>query len=446
MADLAPRNLNLFQGYWPLKCPNEIQAYILDFTEREDIVNFKLVSKDTYYFVLHKHEKLSRRRRLLKTLKSYHDLEPIQKLKIEFMKFNDRPIHHRIGIGIGCIILSPVIMLYITPGIIKIIYKKIVKPILKFIWKLIKKFFKGVGLTIEWIYNNILVPIGNAIKKISKWIWNKIVVPIANAIGKSCKWVWNNILIPITNAIIKTCKWIWNSILVPIGNGIKYVCMWINKNIIRRGIRVGKGMGNWILENIIKRGIRVCKAICNWIYDYILAPIGRGVKWFYNEAIVPAFKYIKRQIILFYNEFIYPYILVPIGKTIKFIFKAIRFILKVIFYWILWKFIIVNIYKAIKWTFNKVLIPVGKWIYVVLNGICVEFALKKIVIPVCKATYYGIIKPVGNAIHVGASFVGNNIIVPIAQFIKICANTVYSLCIRPIGLLIQSIGNIFRSK
>lgn len=87
--------------------------------EKDDLLKMKHVSKKSKYFIMNSHEKVSKFRRRLGTFKDYRDLEPIQKLKLEFMKFNDRPIYQRIGLGTAAVLVSTKLNLHISRKIIK---------------------------------------------------------------------------------------------------------------------------------------------------------------------------------------------------------------------------------------------------------------------------------------------------------------------------------------
>ncbi len=368
--------LNFFDRYWPLQCPETIQAYILDFLDRDDLLQLKMISTGAQFFIIHKHMELSKARRLLKTFKTYKDLEPIQKLKLEFMKFNDRPVLHRIGITSGCIVLSPIILLYYSPAIIYFTYKRAVKP------------------TIKFCYKNTVCPAYRFIKGVIKWICKNIIRPIFTCIGKCCVWIDMKIITPIIKAIIRFCKW-------------------INSSIIQPSINAGKKLRHFIYVNIM---VPIGKAI-----SYLLKKLWKGT-------------------VFVYDEFVYPCILVPIGQIIKFICKAVKFILKVIFHKILWNLILVPLYKGSKLVFVEAIMPVSRWIFVVLKGICVDIALNKLIIP----AYKNIVAPVGRVCYNAIAFIGTNIVIPVGNVVASAGKLFYAVCIRPVGILFQTIGRIFK--
>lgn len=178
---------------------------------------------------------------------------------------------------------------------------------IKFIWNMI-------WTVVKWAWENIALPIFNAIK----WVIDNIVVPafkflletvkvIWNAIAAAISWVWNNIIKPLWGAI----KWTIDNVLIPAFNFLKDTIRkiwdaiagaiaWVWNNVIKP---LWDGIG-WFIDNVLvvaferlKTGIkRIWEAVGGaiaWVWDNIIKPIWEGIGKFIDDTLMAAFERLK---------------------------------------------------------------------------------------------------------------------------------------------------------
>lgn len=139
----------------------------------------------------------------------------------------------------------------------------------------------------NWLYNNAIKPVGDAIAAVFTWLWDTIIHPYISLIllyiglwaalftwlyevaikpamdfiGAIFTWLYENIVVPIITGFGEMFKWLYENIIKPIGDGIGAVFGFIGDIIgfIIGGVNAAlKGFGE----------------IFNWLYTNIIAPIG----------------------------------------------------------------------------------------------------------------------------------------------------------------------------
>jgi len=63
-----------------------------------------------------------------------------------------------------------------------------------------------IGTALTWLWNNVLVPVGNFI--------GAVLTAYINVLGAAFTWLYNNAVKPLGEAL----SWLWNNVLVPLGN------------------------------------------------------------------------------------------------------------------------------------------------------------------------------------------------------------------------------------
>ncbi|MCW4002425.1 MAG: hypothetical protein NWE95_00725, partial [Candidatus Bathyarchaeota archaeon] len=155
-----------------------------------------------------------------------------------------------------------------------------------------KPILEAVTVALTWLWENVLVPLGNfivntfigvwegltsawnvlssavgAVYNGLKWIWDNIFVPIGNFLAgyfmsvlQGLVWVWN-VLSTAVNTVYDGLKWLWDNVLVPFGNFIGGALLgaW---NAFANGL-------SWAYNNLIKP---VFDAL-NWVYVNVLKPV-----------------------------------------------------------------------------------------------------------------------------------------------------------------------------
>lgn len=127
----------------------------------------------------------------------------------------------------------------------------------------------------QWFYQNIVLPVWNAIKlvigvvitaiigyiKMWIWIWQNVLAP-------AISFVWENILKPVFHALGKFFVWVWNTLLKPAFNALKVAFQAVGKFL-------------------------------KWVWDVILKPVfdalGKFFKWVWETYLRPAFQNMKNN-------------------------------------------------------------------------------------------------------------------------------------------------------
>jgi hypothetical protein len=161
-----------------------------------------------------------------------------------------------------------------------------------------------LGDTLEWIWKNITIPLGNA----ELWLWREVLEPFGKwlkdyyigfwgGVGDAMAWVWNNVTIPIGNAF----KWLWTDVMVPFGKflGEKFVAAW---NAVKESGKklwedVLKPFGAW-LGNVFIETWSLLKGKIDSLKTNTLIPLGEALKKIWNETLVPFGNYLKDKFTL----------------------------------------------------------------------------------------------------------------------------------------------------
>lgn len=409
---LPPKQqLNFFEHYPRVTAaPDVLQAYICDHLDKRSLANLKQITTGAKFFVEKKHRKLSiyRDPKHLGRIRTYEDLSALQKLQLEFIKFYDRPKYQRCLIVVGCVLLSPVILVWHSP-------------------KMVKAGFNYI------IYPYFILPCFKALFYIGDKIITYIIQPAIESIVWLCKSFNTYIIRPVLNGTVCLCKLINSYIIQPAIKAISCFCNAVNVHIIQPGIAQSIKIKDCIYETILIPIAVAIKWIGNAIWNcttYCVNCVGAAIGWIGDNIVSPVF-----------HKVVYPYILVPIGKIIKFVLRTI-FISIPCF---VWKYFFYPICKGIQWIFVRCVFPTCKWIYVILKGICVGFATK-VFSPVLSGAYNYILAPMGRCVSNLCNLSVEYVIKPSFNFISICSQAVYEYVLCPVGLLISSIGNLFTSK
>lgn len=74
---------------------------------------------------------------------------------------------------------------------------------------LIKPTLEGIGATFRWLWGNVLVPVGQAMR-----------VTIA-AVGAVFSWLWQNAIRPAWDGIVGVINWAWNNVMRPVFGAVE---------------------------------------------------------------------------------------------------------------------------------------------------------------------------------------------------------------------------------
>jgi hypothetical protein len=150
----------------------------------------------------------------------------------------------------------------------------------------------AVTKALTWLWENVLVPLGNFIVNTFIGVWNgltaawNVLSSAVDAVYNGLKWLWDNVFVPVAsfitssfvvalqfltsvwdglagavNTVYNGLKWLWDNVLVPLGNfvGGSLLAAW---NAFSNGL-------SWAYNNLIKP---VFDAL-NWVYINVLKPI-----------------------------------------------------------------------------------------------------------------------------------------------------------------------------
>ncbi len=245
-----------------------ICEYLLD--DQKALASLMQTSKGAKQFIkneLPKHSRLTRERYLGRM---WDDLTPLQKLELEFLKFNDRPVWQRVAIVGLCLICSPLILIYHSPKIAKQLYASIIRPLGQKILESTGKVFNRLVLpAARFTYQHLLLPLLETIEEIAtaifvaipKALYKQVLKPIAIGSRNVAVWSYENIALPIGRVVSTVAKGVF----------IKFPLKIYTHILVPVGEQIGKG--------------------CNFAYSQILSPIGNGIHrfamLFFKQVLVP---------------------------------------------------------------------------------------------------------------------------------------------------------------
>lgn len=373
---------------------DDVAAYAFSFLAKEDRKNLASVNKRNREFIQTKYPKYDR------TVPKYKELTTLQKLELEFIKFQDRPVWERVCIVALCVVLSPAILIYHSPTLLK-----------KFCITVIDPCARIIGTHLEAaaikIYNKVLAPLGEC-------AYDYALVPFANALRKIAIVTYDYLLTPLGNAIYEVAKFIFVTfpihlyqwVLDPLARGVYHLFMLTDEYILTPLARV--------IESVFTGG--VVRMLCA-LYTHVLEPAGRALGECLNS--------------------LYDRLLLPLANVISVVAEG----LFVTFPTKVWNHVID---PAINLTLDYVIIPLATKTWEALT-LLFHYVLS----PVGQAigrffsfSYEVILTPMGQLIQKVASAIFNELIVPLAYRIQLGAEILYTAVLAPLGTLIVSLPSI----
>lgn len=165
-------------------------------------------------------------------------------------------------------------------GIVWVI-NNVVAPAFRWIYEsVIKPMMEGIGNTISWVWNNLMLPVFNAIK----WTLENVVAPVFS-------WIKDNVILPVWEGIKTGISGVWENGIKPIFNGIKSfvenVLMPIWDTLKGAILGAFDGVKNAIggiwdgIKSAIKGGVNFAIDVVNTLIDGLntIAGILPGVDW-----------------------------------------------------------------------------------------------------------------------------------------------------------------------
>jgi hypothetical protein len=386
--------------------PDPVQSYIFDYLEKHELSSIKHTSRGGKYFIEHQQPHLSLSYRKLGTLKTYQNLSPLQKLQLEFYKFNDRPIQQRILIVIVCFFLFPVILLWNSPKIIKFLTKAIIlpyfmEPLVKYIVIPLYRFSH------DYIYVPVFVTLPEIIVEIAQLINRNFILPVFHQIRRAVNFIFNKIIRPV-------CLFSYHyGVTVPSQNYLK----------------LRQKYGGTLKQRARQLWNHTILPLLRVLWITFARPIGiiRNKLRYFLFISVPSFL----------NKYLVKPGLYLLGKV--------------------WKYVLRPIVSVIYVAWKQMIRPALRWLYVVLYGICVVFTgkiIQQFIVTPALYLYSSIITPITSAVANIFTLVYLHAIMPISlaclalfyqitNFLSLAAQIILESIMIPIWNIFMALSALF---
>ncbi|MER7575288.1 peptidoglycan DD-metalloendopeptidase family protein [Streptomyces sp. NPDC126514] len=178
-----------------------------------------------------------------------------------------------------------------------------------------------VGDKLTWLWQDIFVPVWNAISLIVRTavaiIVTILLTPLWLAIqaaGLLIGWLYTDCFKPTFDAIAWLAVWVWENALSPvfgwIWDGLKWVgsgFVWLYDSAVRPSADWIAGKASWLWDKalaptfrFIWNGLKWLGSKFEWLYDHSVRPasdwIADKADWLYDKALRPAFDKIKTAV------------------------------------------------------------------------------------------------------------------------------------------------------
>ncbi|WP_443094820.1 tape measure protein [Rothia koreensis] len=149
----------------------------------------------------------------------------------------------------------------------------------------------AVGGVFHWLYDSVIRPVWDAIKWFIdteiqgiKITFDWIVDVVRNTLGPVFHWLYDNVIRPVWDAI----KWFIDTEI----QGIKAIFGWIMDFIYGPLADVF----HWLYDHVIRPVWDGIASAIRWVWENIIKPVWDGIKWFIENVLVPAFKWMQDRI------------------------------------------------------------------------------------------------------------------------------------------------------
>jgi phage-related minor tail protein len=185
---------------------------------------------------------------------------------------------------------------------------------------IIQQVFKVVGAVFSWLYNNIVKPVFGFISgavnaawlvisfifqalvavvqkvlgPVFNWLWLSVIKPVFGFIGGAISFWWNNIVLPVFNAVWGFLKntlgpvfdWLWKNAIKPAFDGIGSAIKWVWDNVIKP---VFDTLNKFVKETIPKafeNGVGFIKTAWEKLQEIAKAPVRFVVNTVINDGLI----------------------------------------------------------------------------------------------------------------------------------------------------------------
>jgi hypothetical protein len=410
---------------------DDVAAYTFSFLGKEDLRNLACTSRRNQRFIKEKYPKYTQ------DAPKYKELTQLQKLQLEFIKFQDRPVWQRAAIVAVCVLFSPLILAYHSPKLIERFSVTVLAPLGKAVWN-------AAEAIAAKVYKSLLAPFGRGLRKVALLTYDYVLTPVGRAIYEVAKFV-----------LVTVPKAVYRSVLKPFGRGVVRLSELTYDHVLlplaRKARSLFRGGLLPLLRSCYRRVLvplaEVIKVVAEAVFvtfpskvwQHVLFPV---LKWTFERVLAPVGRAIFDTI-----RFVYRRVMVPLVNVIRVVAKGVF----VTFPSKVWQHVL---FPVVKWTFEKILVPVGKVLKVVLTGLCVTFPYKiyvHLLAPIGRAiatisqwTYDLVLTPVGKAIQSLAILFFQQVLIPTAAAIQFGATVLYENILIPTGMIIFSFSELIQ--
>lgn len=174
----------------------------------------------------------------------------------------------------------------------------VLTPILTILADVFTKIINAVLPPLIMIIQTILVPVitflAGILSGVLVWVIQTLVVPIlqflawvlTNIVAPVIQWLLDNIVVPVFGAIGAFIGWVWNSVIKPIFDGL----VWFFQNVLAPVFR-------WLYDNVVKPYFDFIGAEISFIWNYVIKPVWDALVWFIQNVIAPAAMWLWNNVI-----------------------------------------------------------------------------------------------------------------------------------------------------
>ncbi|AZS11714.1 tail length tape measure protein [Arthrobacter phage Maja] len=170
------------------------------------------------------------------------------------------------------------------------LYNNIVKPVFGFIAGAVN----AAWLVISWIFQALVAVVQRVLGPVFNWLWTAVIKPVFDFIGGAISFWWNNIVLPVFNAVWGFLKntlgpvfdWLWKSAIKPAFDGIGSAIKWVWDNVIKP---VFDTLNNFITKTIPKafeNGVGFIKTAWEKLQEIAKAPVRFVVNTVINDGLI----------------------------------------------------------------------------------------------------------------------------------------------------------------
>lgn len=142
----------------------------------------------------------------------------------------------------------------------------------------------------NWLYNNAIKPVGDAIAAAFTYLWDVIIHPVISGIllyiglwAALFTWLYEVAVKPTMEFIGAVFTWLYENIVVPIITGFGEIFTWLYENIIKPiGDAIGAVFGFigdiiGMMVGQVNTSLGEFGAFFNWLYVNVIAPVGAWI-------------------------------------------------------------------------------------------------------------------------------------------------------------------------